>query len=306
MSSYLITGGSGFIGSHIVDALVAAHHQVTVLDDGSVGQHKNPDATYVLGSIEDSALVTQLFHNMDGCFHMAAIPSVVFSGVNWIETHRVNLTGTIHVFDAARRVSPKQPIPVVYASSASVYGDNSELPFTETHFPKPKSAYGADKLACELHAYIAGFVHHVPTFGLRFFNVYGPGQSPTSPYAGVISVLMDKARRHEMLSIYGDGLQSRDFIYVADVVEHCLAALEKADVTAPVVNVCRGQACTLLDLIQELGILFNYQPSIKHLPARVGDIYCSVGSPALAKQLLGIEAHVPLQQGLKHIKEAYA
>lgn len=301
MASYLVTGGCGFIGSHLVDALVTQEHQVTVLDDCSAGNYKNVNATYVNGSITDTVLVRELFQYIDGCFHMAAIPSVIRSTEDWLGTHRVNLTGTIHLLDAAWRARPESPIPVVYASSSAVYGDDPHLPSTETNFPKPMSPYGADKLSCELQAYVGGLVHRIPTFGLRFFNVYGPRQNPSSPYSGVISVFMDKASRQETLSIFGDGLQSRDFIYVADVVEHCLAALEKADVTAPVVNVCRGQACSLLTLVETVGTLFNYQPNIKHLPARVGDIYCSMGSPALAKQLLGLEARTTLQEGLQQM-----
>lgn len=301
MSAYLVTGGCGFIGSHLVDALITNGHQVTVLDDCSSGKNINPAATYINGSIENQALVRELFNDIDGCFHLAAIASIVRSTEDWLGTHRVNLTGTINVFDAAWRARPEKPIPVVYASSSAVYGDDPHLPSSEKNFPKPMSPYGADKLSCELQAYVGGLVHRIPTFGLRFFNVYGPRQNPNSPYSGVISIFMDKASRHEILPIYGDGLQSRDFIYVGDVVAHCLAALAKADISAPVVNVCRGKASTLLTIIEELGTFFNYQPQVEHLPARIGDIYCSIGSNALAKQLLGIEAKVPLQEGLKHI-----
>lgn len=304
MATYLVTGGCGFIGSHLVDALLVQGHHVTVLDDQSSGVNLNPKATYILDSIENKSLVHELFNHIDACFHLAAIPSVVRSTEDWLGTHRVNLTGTINIFDAAWRARPSDPIPVVYASSSAIYGDDPKLPSSEANFPKPMSPYGADKLSCELQAYVGGLVHHIPTFGLRFFNVYGPRQNPSSPYSGVISVFMDKCQRQEVLPIYGDGLQSRDFIYVGDVVAHCLAALPKADISAPVVNVCRGQACTMSALIEELATLFNYQPVFQHLPARAGDIYTSVGSPILAKKILGIQADIPLSVGLKHILDA--
>jgi UDP-glucose 4-epimerase len=304
MAKYLVTGGCGFIGSHLVDALLAANHQVIILDDLSAGKEMPSNATFIKASICDSKLVHDVFEEIDGCFHLAAIPSITKSNDDWIGTHQVNLTGTITVLDAAAKMRKSKTIPVVYASSSAVYGDNPTIPANEAEKPTPISAYGADKYAGELHARIAGLIHQVPTFSLRFFNVYGPRQRADSPYSGVISVFIDHMQHHQPLLIYGDGLQERDFIYVSDVVDHCLAAMKVANCDAPVVNVCRGQDYTLLKLIEELSKLYGYQPEIQMLPARKGDIYCSMGDPTLAKKLLSLSASIPLHSGLKKLIES--
>lgn len=304
MATYLVTGGAGFIGSHLVDALLAKNHKILILDDLSAGAEMRPNTVFIKGSICDSQLVTEIFKEIDGCFHLAAIPSITKSTEEWIATHQINLTGTITLLDAAAKMRKSKVIPVVYASSSAVYGDNPTLPSIETEKPTPISAYGVDKYAGELHARVAGLIHRVPSFSLRFFNVYGPRQRADSPYSGVISIFINNMQQRKPLPVYGDGLQSRDFIYVSDVVDHCLAAMSVANCNAPVVNICRGQNYTLLQLIEELSSLYGYKPEVQLLPARQGDIYCSMGEPSLATKLLGLRADITLNLGLKKLIES--
>jgi len=231
----LVTGGCGFIGSHLVAALLARGDRVRVLDDLSTGRRENlaPGAELSEGDVADPAAVRAAMAGAAVCFHLAAIASVERGMTEWLTTHRANLSGTIAVFDAARAAGR---IPVVYASSAAVYGEQERLPIAEDAPTLPLSAYGADKLGCELHARVAGHVHGVPTMGLRFFNVFGARQDPGSPYSGVISIFCDRMSRGEGVTIHGDGGQTRDFIHVSDVVRGLVAAAGAANVSAPVVN----------------------------------------------------------------------
>ena len=208
MAHYLVTGGCGFIGSHLCAALVARGDRVRVLDDLSTGSRANlaPGAGLVVGDVADPAVVQGAMQGVDGCFHLAAIASVERAVREWLATHRVNLSATIGVFDAARAVGP---VPVVYASSAAVYGDQETLPIAEDAPKRPLSAYGADKLGCEQQALVAGHVHQVPTMGLRFFNVFGPRQDPKSPYSGVISIFCDRLSAGQPVQVFGDGGRSR-------------------------------------------------------------------------------------------------
>lgn len=300
MATYLVTGGCGFIGSHLCDALILRGHSVRILDDLSTGHRRNlhPQARLTVGDIADAELVADCMVEADGVFHLAAIASVARANEAWAETHRTNLTGTIVIFDAARRANARGPIPVIYASSAAVYGDNDALPLLESATPRPLSAYGADKLGCELHARVAGLVHGVPTTGLRFFNVFGPRQDPSSPYSGVISIFCDRLRRGEGLTIFGNGMQQRDFVYVADVVRALIAAMEAPAAAAPVYNVCTGVAISILELAQTLGSLFGREPVFEFRPPRPGDIARSLGSASAIRRALGWQPRVSLAAGL--------
>jgi len=301
MAEFLVTGGCGFIGSHLVDALLADGHRVRVLDDLSSGRRDNLDgaAELVVGDVASRETVAEAVAGADGIFHLAAVASVQQSIEDWPRTHAVNLSGSVHVFDAARRASPDSPPPVVYASSAAVYGSNPDLPLREEAQKTPLSAYGADKYGCELHAEVARGVHGVPTLGLRFFNVYGPRQDPSSPYSGVISIFAERLIRGLPVTIFGDGEQTRDFVFVADVVAHLRRGMHKAGSTSPVLNVCSGRATSVNALAATLGEIIGRSPDIRYETARAGDIRASLGEPSRASAELGVRAETGLHEGLR-------
>lgn len=309
MPEYLVTGGCGFIGSHLCDSLLREGHRVRVLDDLSTGRVANlaDSATLIEGDIRDVDAVSVAMAGCDGCFHLAAIASVERSVQAWVETHRVNLTGTLQIFEAARHAGRDGgAIPVVYASSAAVYGDQGDRAIEEDALPRPTSAYGADKLACEHHARVATAVHGVPTAGLRFFNVYGPRQDPRSPYSGVISVFSERILGGRPVTIFGDGNQTRDFVYVADVVRALTLAQETVSDEPKVVNVCTGWSTSVQDLAGEIGGSLGCRPGIEHGPARHGEIRHSLGNPAAARRTLGFVAATPLRDGLAATVRAFA
>lgn len=307
MARYLVTGGAGFIGSHLVDALLARGHAVRVLDDLSTGRVENLPAGCMLlrGDVADPESVRRAMQGVAGCFHLAAIASVTRANEDWLGTHRANQTGTVVVLDEARRLGG---VSVVYASSAAVYGGIAGTA-REDAAPAPLTAYGADKLGSELHARVATLVHGVPTLGLRFFNVYGPRQDPSSPYSGVISLFADAIGAGRPVRIHGDGHQSRDFVFVADVVAHLVAAMARLGEThlggerfgeslPAVLNVCTGEETSVLQLAGALGKACGRTAAVIHCPARPGDIRRSVGSPTLAIARLAVQARIPLHDGL--------
>lgn len=299
MTKYLVTGGAGFIGSHLCEALLARGDEVRVLDDLSTGKREKlaPGAELIEGDVADTAIVQRAVEDVAGCFHLAATASVERGVNDWLGTHRANLTGAITLFNAIRRAK----CPVVYASSAAVYGDAATLPIAEATPCRPLSAYGADKYGCELHARVASHVHGIPTVGLRFFNVYGPRQDPRSPYSGVISVFCERIRRGTPVDMFGDGLQTRDFVYVADVVAALLAAMELRPADAPVFNVCTGKATSVLDLARTIADAAATELDVRHQPPRVGEIRHSTGSRALAQAALCLPEPVALRTGLSKV-----
>ncbi|MDP6343996.1 MAG: NAD-dependent epimerase/dehydratase family protein [Alphaproteobacteria bacterium] len=297
MADYLVTGACGFIGSHLAEALLADGHGVRIVDDLSSGKRENaPDgAELLIGDVADRDLMGRAMAGMDGCFHLAAIASVQRSNEEWLATHRANLTGTVAVFDAARELGG---LPVVYASSAAVYGDNTVVPLTEDAATWPLTAYGADKLGCELHARVATLVHGLPTVGFRFFNVYGPRQDPHSPYSGVIAIFAERLARGAGISIFGDGGQYRDFVYVGDVLRYLLAAMARRSAEPEVFNVCTGRSTTILQLAEAIGEIVGRPPAIEFGPARAGDIYESLGDPGRLIAAFGFAAETELPEGL--------
>jgi UDP-glucose 4-epimerase len=303
MAHYLVTGGCGFIGSHLCDALLATGDRVRILDDLSTGKLANkPEAAELVeGDVADPACVARALAGTDGCFHLAAIASVEKGNRDWLGTHRSNLTGAIAVFDAARRARGGNPIPVVYASSAAVYGDNAQVPLGEDAATRPLSAYGADKLGCELHARVASHVHGVPTVGLRFFNVFGPRQDPSSPYSGVISIFADRLKSGRPIVIFGDGKQTRDFVYVGDVAAALRAAMRVLPPASPVFNVCTGRAASVLDIAHMIADLCGVTATIEFQPARAGEACVSLGDPARAAAVLGTQAATSLHDGLARL-----
>jgi UDP-glucose 4-epimerase len=304
MALYLVTGGCGFIGSHLVDALVDAGHRVRILDDLSSGRRENAPARaeLIVGDVADQRSVATAMAHADGCFHLAAVASVERCTKDWAGSHRVNLDGTIHVFDAAREARGGTAVPVVYASSAAVYGDNSDIPLAEDATKSPLSAYGADKLGCELHGRVAAHVYGVPNTGLRFFNVYGPRQDPNSPYSGVITIFANRLLAGEALTIQGDGKQVRDFIHVSDVVRALTAAMATLAAgpraVADTFNVCTGTPTDINSLAALMGELGGRPPRLIYAAPRPGDTRFSVGNGERAAQALGVRPQTTLKDGL--------
>ena len=297
MATYLVTGGCGFIGSHLCNALLSRGDAIRILDDLSTGSLANLPAAaeFFQGDVADSRLVLRAMAGVDGCFHLAAIASVELSNSDWLRSHRTNLTGAITVFDAAIAAGR---IPVVYASSAAVYGDCPSLPLRECSEKRPLSAYGADKFGCELHARTASKVHGLRAVGLRLFNVYGPGQDPKSPYSGVISIFCERIRRGKPIEVFGDGHQTRDFIFVADVVTALLQAMDTQLSGEPVFNICTGNATPVLELAQTIASLCNTDLAIRFRAVREGEISHSYGDATTAKLALRLGNFTELRAGL--------
>jgi UDP-glucose 4-epimerase len=299
MARYLVTGGAGFIGSQLVKSLLDDGHSVRVLDDLSSGNRDNLCRTveFIKADVADPEVVERAFDAIAGCFHLAAIASVEQCNREWLRTHQVNLSGTINVFNQARR-SGRREIPVVYASSAAVYGDCRTTLASEDGCAAPLSAYGADKRACELHARAAGVTHGLRTTGLRFFNVYGPHQTSHSPYSGVIAIFLDRLLRGEPVEIYGDGGQVRDFTFIADAVVALRRAMPAASARAPVFNVCTGRGTTVQQLAETIAGLCGTKLVMFHRPPRDGEVQSSIGDPRGAAEELGFRAHTDLAKGL--------
>jgi UDP-glucose 4-epimerase len=300
MARYLVTGGAGFVGSHLVEDLLERGHWVRVLDDLSTGSRRNVPAAaeFVEGDITDGETVERAVADIDGCFHLAATASVERCNREWVRSHQVNLTGTINVFDQARRAHAARPIPVVYASTAAVYGDCGVAGVGETYPVTPLSSYGADKAACEFHARIAGPIHGVPTAGVRFFNLYGPRQDPRSPYSGVISIFADRLLRGRPIEIFGDGEQVRDFTYVGDAVAALRRAMACASTEAPVFNICTGIGTSVRELAEIIAGLCDTRLVVRQSAPRHGDIRVSIGDPSRAIAELDFRARTPLPNGL--------
>ncbi len=299
MPRYLVTGGCGFIGSHLAEALLAAGHQVRVLDDLSTGSVDNlpAGATLLRGDVADPAVAREAVRGIAGCFHLAAIASVQRCTEDVLGTHRTNLGGTLALLAA---LGPAE-VPFVYASSAAVYGDNAAALVGEDAAARPQSAYGADKRASELHAAVATHTRGIATTGLRFFNVYGPRQRWDSPYSGVVSIFAERIRQGVPVTVFGDGEQTRDLVHVGDVVRALMHAMARPGRDAAVLNVCTGRAVSVLSLAAALGQALGTAPQIEFGPARLGEIRHSVGDPARSHATLGLAEPTPLAAGLRSL-----
>lgn len=300
----LVTGGCGFIGSHLCDALISDGHRVRVLDDLSTGRLDNlpPEADLIEGCVTRAQVVAHALRGVSACYHLAAIASVDRARSDLFRAHMVNQGGFVAVLDEISRIADRR-VPLVYASSAAVYGDGQADPIDEDAPKRPLSSYGVDKYACELQAAAAAQAHGISSVGLRFFNVYGPRQDASSPYSGVISIFSDRARSDRPILIYGDGLQTRDFVAVEDVVLASRAAMRLASTTegAQTFNVCTGRPTTILELSGLLSDLHDAQPQLAFNPPRIGDIRHSVGSPLRTRRTLGLPDPTPLSVGLRRL-----
>jgi UDP-glucose 4-epimerase len=296
----LVTGGAGFIGSHLAERLVAEGHDVRVLDNLSSGHRENLQGfadriSFVEGDIRDAALLEQLCAGCELVYHEAAIVSVPYSVEHPQETHDVNIQGTLNVLMAARRQGVRR---VVYASSAAVYGEEPELPKLETMTPAPISPYGLEKITSEHYLGIFHKLYGVEGVSLRYFNVFGPRQDPASPYSGVISIFVDRLLRGETPLVFGDGEQYRDFVYVQDVVEANLRAGRVPSAAGRCYNIGCGQRTSLNELLQMLARLIGRGITPCHAPPRAGDIRESLADISRARRELGYQPRVGVEEGL--------
>jgi UDP-glucose 4-epimerase len=298
----LVTGGAGFIGSHLVRALLARGDQVRVLDDLSSGRAENIaglEVEFVLGDIRDPQVVRHTLRDCELVFHQAAMVGVPDSMVDPLGCYASNVTGSIHVLQAAREQGVRR---VVLASSAAVYGQ-AEGVVDESMPTLPVSPYGASKLAMEQIAQVYARGYGLETVCLRYFNAYGPRQSPDSPYAAVIPTFVRKMLRGEAPAIEGDGKQTRDFVYVEDLVQANLLAAEARDAAGQVFNVAGGRRVSIVELGETLRSLLPGIPASGHGPEREGDIRHSAADLTRAEQALGYRPRTALKEGLRKTVE---
>lgn len=299
---YLVTGGAGFIGSHLVEELVRRRQRVRVLDNFSSGRRENlahlaGDVEVIEGDIRDIAAVREAMEGVDYVLHQAALASVPASVADPQMTDQVNVGGTLNVLLAARDAQVRR---VVFASSCAVYGDSPALPKREQMPPEPLSPYAASKLAGEGYCRAFHQVYGLPTVMLRYFNVFGPRQDPQSQYAAVIPKFIYSALSGRVLTVFGDGQQSRDFVYVANVVMANLLACQADAAVGHVINVASGRSYSLLELIGHLKSLLDGEVlHIEHMPSQPGDIRHSQGDIQRAKQLLGYVPQIDFVTGLR-------
>lgn len=301
----LITGGAGFIGSHLIERLIDAQCRVRVLDNLSTGKRENlpvhPDIEFIHGDIRDRDTVQRSVEDMDAVVHLAAVASVQASIDDPVGTHATNFDGCLFLLEAARQQGVKR---FLFASSAAVYGDNERLPIAEDSVLQPLSPYASDKLACEHYLQFYFRKYNLATSAFRFFNIYGPRQDPSSPYSGVISIFVDRLLRGEAVTIFGDGLQTRDFVYVGDLVQMLVRALREPIAHGQVVNIGRGRQSTLLDLIAALEQLQGRSLQRTHAPARLGDIRRSCADTRRLQQFFGAVPATGLVSGLGQLLAA--
>jgi nucleoside-diphosphate-sugar epimerase len=302
MARYVVTGGAGFIGSHIAQHLAAADHEVVVLDDLSTGHLHNLAAfreriEFVEGSICDLPLLQDLFGGVDVVFHQAALASVPRSVADPLASNEANVTGTLNVLLAARDQKVRR---VVYAASSSAYGDSEVLPKQEDMLARPLSPYAITKYVDELYGKVFTDLYELPTVGLRYFNVFGPRQDPQSQYAAVIPLFITRFLAGQAPLIHGDGGQSRDFTFIENVVQanlHAAAAPAKAD--GLVYNVACGEAITVKELCLRIRDLVGTELEPEYGPARAGDVRHSLADISRARDLLDYEPQIGLAEGLE-------
>ena len=298
----VVTGGAGFIGSHIASALMSSGARVRILDDLSTGHRENLDEIggnfdFIEGSVADENLLSKALEDAELIFHEAAIPSVPRSVDEPRQTHIASVDGTFSLLLAARDRGVKR---VVYAASSSAYGDQPKLPKTEHMPPDPLSPYAVAKLVGEYYCQVFTRVYGLETVSLRYFNVFGPRQDPGSQYSGVVSRFISALFSGEQPVIFGDGEQSRDFTYIDNVVAANLSAASAKDASGKVINVANGERVTLNQLLSELKELTGKQDvNAEYADARVGDVRHSLADITRARKILNYESKVDLREGLR-------
>jgi nucleoside-diphosphate-sugar epimerase len=298
---YVVTGGAGFIGSNIVDELVRRGESVVVLDDLSAGKEDNladirNKISFIKGSINDIEAIRRSMQEADYVIHLAARTSVPRSVKDPVETNRVNIDGTLNMLMAARDAKVKR---VVLAASSSAYGETPTLPKIETMQPEPISPYGVTKYACELYAQVFGRVYGLQSVSLRYFNVFGPRQDPSSPYSGVLSKFCSAFLEGTDPVVFGDGEQTRDFTYIENVVQATLLACDAPAASGKVVNVGTGERISLNRTLELLREISGNALEAKYEPAREGDIRDSQADITLSRELLGYDPTVNFAEGLR-------
>lgn len=293
----IVTGGAGFIGSHLVERLVALGYEVHVVDNLIAGKREqvHPEATLHVVDIRDDEKLPPIFSGADTVFHLAALPSVPYSIENPIETHEVNTLGTLNIIMASRDAGVRR---IVYSSSSAVYGDQEKMPVSEEVICEPISPYGLQKFESEHYLRLASELYNVETVSLRYFNLYGPRQNANGPYASVIARFIDQCAGGEPLTIVGEGKQTRDFVHVLDVVEANIMAMDSAYVgRGEVINVGGGKSYSVLDVANIIG------GEITKLPPRV-EIMNSLADISRAHKLLGWEPQKSFTEGINSLKQA--
>jgi nucleoside-diphosphate-sugar epimerase len=304
---YVVTGGAGFIGSNTVDELVKRGHSVVVLDDLSSGKEENlaeirTKITLIKGSITDIEVVRKAMHEAEYVLHLAARTSVPRSVKDPIESNRINIDGTLNVLVAARDAKVKR---IVFAASSSAYGETPTLPKVETMQPAPISPYGVTNFVGELYLQTFGRCYGLENVSLRYFNVFGPRQDPSSPYSGVLAKLCTAALEETQPVIFGDGEQTRDFTYVENAVQANLLAFEAPNASGKVFNVGVGGRVSLNDVIELLSKISGTPMEAKHDPPRDGDIRDSQADITQARDYLGYDPQVDFEEGLRRTFEWY-
>jgi len=304
---YLVTGGAGFIGSHLVEELVKQGQRVRVIDNLSTGKKENikpflEKIEFIEGDIRDLEIVREAMDEVDYVLHQAAVPSVPRSVKDPLTSNSVNVEGTLNILIAARDAGVKR---VVYASSSSVYGDTPVLPKHEDMKQEPRSPYAVSKLAGELYCQASYHVYGLETVALRYFNVFGPWQDPQSQYAAVVPKFITALLHGKPPMIFGDGEQSRDFTYIENVVAANLLAAKAPNVAGEAFNIACGERITINELARMLAEFIGVTTEPEHTPARSGDVLHSLADISKAKRLLGYEGKVGVHEGLKQTVEWY-
>ncbi|MFQ5614967.1 MAG: SDR family oxidoreductase [Anaerolineales bacterium] len=309
MKTYLVTGGAGFIGSHIAEALLQRGERVRIIDNFITGKKENlegllKDIELIEGDIRDVETVKNAVKGVDYILHQAAMRSVPMSVEDPWTYNEVNVTGTLNILLAARDAGVKR---VICASSSSCYGNTDKLPQEETHTPVPISPYAVSKLTGEHYCRVFSCIYGLETLSLRYFNVFGPRQDPTSQYAVVIPIFIKAALEDRPLEVHGDGLQTRDFTYISNAVNaNILAATTTNTLSGEVLNIACNQYHSLMDLIGILSkILGGKDPKITHTPPRKGDVRHTYANIDKAKELINYEADVLLEEGLRKTVQSF-